>query len=391
MDYKSQRLEELFQKAYQKHTQVPSAKVLRRLRFRLWMSDFFSFKPRKLNVYYITLLTGSIISVFILTNKPNQVAEVTITDIQKAASDGKSIQKSFKNENLNETRNNDNNLNHKKIRNDLGNMLTASFNASSLEGCMPLTVYFYDQSKNAVSVKWDFGDGNTSTNLNPDHTFTKAGIYKVTLKISNYDGQQASYSKEVTVLERPQAAMKIEMDNSGSSREVVFKSISKGGSSYSWDFGDSSGSESENTKHIYSNYGIYYVTLVTTASNGCKDTARLNNNFVDKDYELSFPFNFRPNTSGPGNNGYYQSAGTETYIFYPKNYGAQKYELKVFAPNGAEVFSTTDIKQGWNGYAKGRLVPAGEYSYEARGLYPNGKSFEIKGKVKVVIEDYFQN
>jgi PKD repeat protein len=389
MGYKAQSLEELFQKAYENHKQVPSAKVLRQLRFRLFVSDFFSFRPNKPNIYYTALLTGSIISVIVLTNKPNRDTE--IADVKKVVSKENIIEKIHKTENAAVSENSNINLSNKKEQDAAASKLSASFNSSTSEGCMPLSVNFYNKSENAVTANWDFGDGNTSTNINPAHIYTKAGAYRVSLKIADANGRNANYSKDITVLESPNAAMKLEMDNSGNKKEVVFKSISKGGTSYSWDFGDSSGADGEIARHIYSNYGIYYVTLVTTASNGCKDTARLNNNFIDKDYELSFPFNFRPSTEGPGNNGFYESAGTGNNIFYPKNFGTQKFEMKVFAPNGTEVFSTTDIKQGWNGYIKGRLVPAGVYSYVSRGIYPNGKPFEIKGQVKVILEDLFQN
>jgi PKD repeat protein len=388
MEHQPQILEELFRKAYQNHTQVPSPRVLRQLRFRLWVSDFFSFRPKKLNVYYTTLLTGGIVSAIILHNKPDQ--DIQKSDIQNTASRETNIQKSIVDEKIVESSVVTGVSDKKNTVANSAKMLSASFEPSSLEGCKPLTVLFNDQSVNATNAKWDFGDGNSSTELNPRHTFTKAGKYRVTLNISDNEGHEAKHSKEINVMDRPQAAMEIEMDGSGNSKAVIFKSISKGGTNYIWDFGDNSGAEGENAKHTYSDFGIYYVTLVATAANGCKDTARLNNNFVDKDYELNFPFNFRPNTEGPGNDGYYKSAGSETYIFYPKNFGAQKYELKVYAPSGALVFSTNDISQGWNGYIKGRLVPAGVYLYESKGTYPNGKPFEIKGKVKVIIEDYFQ-
>tara|TARA_B110000003_G_C16650852_1_gene534068 strand:+ start:2785 stop:4314 length:1530 start_codon:yes stop_codon:yes gene_type:complete len=49
----------------------------------------------------------------------------------------------------------------------------------------PETVVFYDQSFGATSWLWDFGDGNTSTEQNPIHTYNDLGIYQVTLYIEN--------------------------------------------------------------------------------------------------------------------------------------------------------------------------------------------------------------
>jgi PKD repeat protein len=43
------------------------------------------------------------------------------------------------------------------------------------------TVLFVNQSQNATSYLWDFGDGGTSTQVNPWHQYTQAGIYTVQL------------------------------------------------------------------------------------------------------------------------------------------------------------------------------------------------------------------
>src|SRR5262245_15711244 len=47
-------------------------------------------------------------------------------------------------------------------------------------GCAPVTVQFYSQL-NGPSYFWDFGDGGTSTDCNPLHTYTLPGVYTVTL------------------------------------------------------------------------------------------------------------------------------------------------------------------------------------------------------------------
>ncbi len=48
-----------------------------------------------------------------------------------------------------------------------------------------LTVSFTDISTNATSWDWKFGDGNSSTQQNPVHTYTDNGIYQVELSINN--------------------------------------------------------------------------------------------------------------------------------------------------------------------------------------------------------------
>lgn len=63
---------------------------------------------------------------------------------------------------------------------------------SVTSGKVPLTVNFKanceDSDGNCVSFSWDFGDGLTSTEENPSHTYQNVGIYKVRLKAVDNDG-----------------------------------------------------------------------------------------------------------------------------------------------------------------------------------------------------------
>ena len=65
----------------------------------------------------------------------------------------------------------------------------ADFSSSLTSGTLPLTVQFTDKSINSpTSWIWTFGDGSTSNEQNPSHTYLKAGIYSVKLKVSNSNG-----------------------------------------------------------------------------------------------------------------------------------------------------------------------------------------------------------
>jgi gliding motility-associated-like protein len=58
-----------------------------------------------------------------------------------------------------------------------------------VEMSLPNTgVSFIDQSKDAVTYSWNFGDGFASSEMNPDHTYTTPGEYMVTLTVSNGAG-----------------------------------------------------------------------------------------------------------------------------------------------------------------------------------------------------------
>jgi len=64
----------------------------------------------------------------------------------------------------------------------------AAFEASPLTGFAPLTVYFTNLSSGATDYGWLFGDGNSSADSNPVHTYTTAGTYTVTLNAMNFGG-----------------------------------------------------------------------------------------------------------------------------------------------------------------------------------------------------------
>lgn len=74
------------------------------------------------------------------------------------------------------------------------NVLTTTFTAA------PFNVSFQNTSSNAVNYLWDFGDGQTSTETNPTHTYAAEGLYMVTLKaIRNVCNDTATHSAGIFV------------------------------------------------------------------------------------------------------------------------------------------------------------------------------------------------
>ena len=72
-------------------------------------------------------------------------------------------------------------------------MPKASFTASPQFGRAPLTVRFTDNSVNAASIKWDFGDKSAiSTESNPSHTYRTTGFYTVRLTATNGDNSNVA-------------------------------------------------------------------------------------------------------------------------------------------------------------------------------------------------------
>ncbi len=156
-----------------------------------------------------------------------------------------------------------------------------SFAADNRSGCPPFAVQFTNTasagSGTLSSFLWDFGDGTMSTQANPQHVYTASGNYNVSLKVTNSEGcsqtfYQANY---ITAFPGVESAFSI-TDAIGCSapHTANFQAQSTGNGllTYSWNFGDGGTSTLANPSHIYTNAGIYNVTLITTSADGCKDT-----------------------------------------------------------------------------------------------------------------------
>ncbi|MDD4250280.1 MAG: beta-propeller fold lactonase family protein, partial [Methanosarcina sp.] len=76
----------------------------------------------------------------------------------------------------------------------------ANFTANTTDGATPLTVQFTDLSTNATSWNWDFGDGTTSIEQSPVHTYLAVGNYTVNLTVNNLNGTD-SKTATITVLQ----------------------------------------------------------------------------------------------------------------------------------------------------------------------------------------------
>lgn len=70
-----------------------------------------------------------------------------------------------------------------------------------------LPIQFTDSSEagtgNLASWLWDFGDGQTSTEQNPQHIYGDSGTYNVTLIVTNSEGCVDTFTVQVVVIELP--------------------------------------------------------------------------------------------------------------------------------------------------------------------------------------------
>ncbi|MCW3110938.1 MAG: hypothetical protein JWQ09_5444 [Segetibacter sp.] len=161
------------------------------------------------------------------------------------------------------------------------NSPVVNFTASNTSGCVPFTVPFTNQSTagsgSIAKWEWDFGDGTTSLQQSPSHTYNINGDFTITLKVTNSFGCVEVQIKTafIHVNQLPTANF-----TSGSAATcnppvlVNFLNTSTGGPIVStrWNFGDGVTSSEANPSHTYTAAGTYQVTLIVTNQNGCVDT-----------------------------------------------------------------------------------------------------------------------
>lgn len=168
--------------------------------------------------------------------------------------------------------------------------LFANFDVSPR--CIGMPAEFTDQSyhqnssKDIVSWSWDFGDGNTSTEQNPEHTYAVAGNYQVTLEITDNGAVPCSESitKDITICDPP--PFNFTLDGHCTYSPVTLQAIFAGINECTfmqtlvYDFGDGTVQTCNlaslppciNVQHVYNAAGTYNVSVTALSLSGCENT-----------------------------------------------------------------------------------------------------------------------
>ncbi len=126
-----------------------------------------------------------------------------------------------------------------------------------------LEVRFADQSQNQpATFLWTFGDGSSSTETNPEHTFQEVGTYEVCLEVTSVCGRDSICRQIQVQCLPPETDFSYEIND----LQVVFSDLSMlNPSSYQWDFGDGATSDQPAPTHDFSEPGTYIVCLTTSS------------------------------------------------------------------------------------------------------------------------------
>ncbi len=160
---------------------------------------------------------------------------------------------------------------------------TAAFASSPAAPKAGQAVTFADLSSDDTGVvawAWSFGDGGTSSQQNPSHTYAQAGVYEVELTVADAAGQQTAVSKNVQVAASggpaasnptPKALFTAQPSLARVGDIVTFtdQSTDDGAiTAWAWTFGDGQTSDRPNPRHQYAEPGSYQVRLIVTDDQG---------------------------------------------------------------------------------------------------------------------------
>lgn len=114
------------------------------------------------------------------------------------------------------------------------------------------------------SYAWFFGNGSVASGRNVTHAFGQAGVYNVTVLVTDADGAatQANLDVDVSVLG---VAGHVSSDSVAAGQVVTFDASGAGGGgppyTYLWEFGDGTSARGAEVAHTYSSAGSYTVRV----------------------------------------------------------------------------------------------------------------------------------
>lgn len=254
-------------------------------------------------------------------------------------------------------------------------LVRADFKVPST-ACAPFVAQFDNTSSGGLQFFWDFGDGTTSTDRNPVHTFA-AGTWTITLTAVDSGSCNVTNSKQftITVLGNPTANFvatpqppvvntPITFDNTSSADAIRFK----------WKFGDGDSLQTASrapVQHEYNATGTFNACLIAYNSAGCPDTLCLPLR-TQVEPALDIPNAFTP-----------LSKDNNSKVFL-RGFGIAKMRFTIWNRYGQKVFETNDKRIGWDGTFNGQMQPMDVYAYTADVEFFDGTKATKKGDITLI-------
>ncbi len=166
--------------------------------------------------------------------------------------------------------------------------VSPDFTANKFEECVGIEIQFDDLSTalntqnneplNIIEWMWDFGDGNTSSDQHPSHTYNVPGTYNIQLIAVAETNCKDTIEKQIIIHPKPIADFIVQNGCLGT--DIVFTDqsdvLSGNINQWNWNFNNPASPDNTSTNqhpsHIYQNQGNYQPELIVSTDKGCKDT-----------------------------------------------------------------------------------------------------------------------
>ncbi|HMH34749.1 MAG TPA: PKD domain-containing protein, partial [Puia sp.] len=243
-------------------------------------------------------------------------------------------------------------------------------------GCAPYTAVFDNTTLAGQQFFWDFGDGSTSTDVNPTHLYSNIGNY--TVKLVAVDSATCniidSSSQAISVNAKPHAAFTASALRPEPNRPTIFYNSSTGATHFKWIFGDGDTAlkaSADTILHQYQRTGTFQACLVAYNQFECTDTACMPVEAIIN------PLLDVPNAFTPGRFG-------QNAIVKVEGFGIASMIFRIYNRFGQMVFESNNPSEGWDGNFKGNPQPMGVYAYTLEATYFDGKKTTRKGDITLI-------
>ncbi len=247
---------------------------------------------------------------------------------------------------------------------------------SSFSGCTPLDVFFENLSfpiDSTYTVEWNLGDGESSEEISPSHTYYDIGQYSLSIRVTSPLGCyiEESWDNWITVYPNPIADFSYMPERlTNFAPEVTFQEESFGGEFWEWYINDQDFIYGKEASFVFRDTGLQKVALVVENEFTCRDTAEL---YIDVIPLITY---FLPNAFTPNGDG-----KNEEFIGVGRFEGLKNFHMMIFNRWGEMIFETDHPEEGWNGlkHNTGKRAPNGVYPFIVNYQEPRGKMHHLQG------------
>lgn len=258
-----------------------------------------------------------------------------------------------------------------------------NFSATPLSGCSPLCVSFTSNSTVATgtisNLIWNVNDtivlngpNPTTCLFNPSVLNTSTADVILTAITDQGCTRFLEIEDYITIYPKPLAEFYPDPDQiklyEGA---ITMINLSAGGTTWNWDLGDGNQTNYFQPTHVYSDTGVYFITLITTNNWGCKDTA------IRQVHILGNTAIYVPNTFTP-------NGDNKNEFFTAQGFGIKEFTMEIFDRWGMKLFETTKMDIGWDGTYGGKECQIDVYVYQITAVDIFNKKHTYRGQVNLI-------